>query len=60
MSQTMELPMHTVKTQLNAGLEATIKVPMPVDSGLSPDAGSISNYCLTQEIFTPTPEDCCP
>ena len=24
------------------------------------DTGSISNYCMTQEIFTPTPADCCP
>ena len=24
------------------------------------DACSISNHCLTQEIFTPTPADCCP
>ena len=45
---------------LQAGLEAGFQVPMPGDSGLSPDAGSISNYCLTQEIFTPTPADCCP
>ena len=43
-----------------AGLEAAFQVPMPGDIGLSPDAGSISNYCLTQEIFTPTPADCCP
>ena len=44
----------------NAGLEAAFQVPMPGDSGLSLDAGSISNYCLTQEIFTPNPADCCP
>ena len=43
-----------------AGLEAAFQVPMPGDSGSSPDASSISNYCLTQEIFTPTPADCCP
>ena len=43
-----------------AGLEAAFQVPMPGDSGSSPNAGSISNYCLTQEIFTPTPVDCCP
>ena len=43
-----------------AGLEAALQVPMLGDSGSSPDAGSISNYCLTQEIFTPTPADCCP
>ena len=30
---------------------------MPGDSGSSPNTGSISNYCLTQEIFTPTPAD---
>ena len=28
-----------------AGLEAAFQVPMPGDSGSSPDAGSISNYC---------------
>ena len=27
-----------------AGLEAVFQVPMPGDSGSSPDAGSISNY----------------
>ena len=27
-----------------AGLEAAFQVPMPGDSGSSPDAGSISNY----------------
>ena len=43
-----------------AGLEAAFQVPMPGDSGSNPDAGSISNYFLTQEIFTPTPADCCP
>ena len=43
-----------------AGLEAAFQVSMPGDSGSSPDASSISNYCLTQEIFTPTPADCCP
>ena len=43
-----------------AGLEAAFQVPMPGDSSLSPDAGSISNYFLTKEIFTPTPADCCP
>ena len=43
-----------------AGLEAAFQVPMPGDSGSSPDTGSNSNYCLTQEIFTPTPADCCP
>ena len=43
-----------------AGLEAAFQVPMPRDSGSSLDAGSISNYCLTQEIFTPSPADCCP
>ena len=43
-----------------AGLEAAFQIPMAGDSGLSPDAGSISNSCLTQEIFTPTPADCCP
>ena len=36
-----------------AGLEAAFQVPR--DSGSSLDAGSISNYCLTQEIFTLTP-----
>ena len=35
-----------------AGLEAAFQVPMPGDSGSSPDAGSISNYCLTQEIHS--------
>ena len=30
-----------------AGLEAVFQVPIPGDSGSSPDAGSISNYCLT-------------
>ena len=43
-----------------AGVEAAFQVPMPGDSGSSPDAGSISNYSLTQEIFTLTPADCCP
>ena len=38
-----------------AGLEAAFQVPMPGDSGLSPNDSSISNYCLTQENFTPTP-----
>ena len=38
-----------------AGLEAAFQVPMPGDIGLSPDAGSISNYCLTQEIFHSNP-----
>ena len=28
---------------------------MPGDSGSSPDAGSISNYCLTQEIYHSNP-----
>ena len=44
----------------NIGLEAAFQVPMTGDSGSSPDAVRISNYCLTQEIFTPTPADCCP
>ena len=35
-----------------AGLEAAFKVPMPGDS---PDAGSISKYCSTQEIFHSNP-----
>ena len=35
-------------------LEAAFQVPMPGDSGSSHDAGNISNYCLTQEIFTQT------
>ena len=43
-----------------AGLEAVFQVPIPGDSGSSPNTISISNYCLTQEIFTPTPADCCP
>ena len=43
-----------------AGLAAAFQVPIPGDSGSSPDASSISNYCLPQEIFTPTPADCCP
>ena len=43
-----------------AGLEAAFQVPMPGDSGSSPDAGSISNYFLTLKIFTPIPADCCP
>ena len=43
-----------------AGLEAAFQVPVPRDSGLSPKAGSISNYCLTQENFTPNPGNCCP
>ena len=34
-----------------AGLEAAFQVPMPGDSDSSPNASSISNYCLTQEIF---------
>ena len=38
-----------------AGLEAVFHVPIPGDSGSSPDAGSISNYCLTQEIFHSNP-----
>jgi hypothetical protein len=37
------------------GLEAAFQVPMPGDSGLSPDTGTISNYCLTQEIFHSNP-----
>ena len=49
---------HTILGQ--AGLEAAFQVPMPGDSDSSPDAGSLSNYCLTQDIFTPTPADCCP
>ena len=49
-----------LEKSIQAGLEAVFPVPMPGDSGLSPDAGSISNYCLTQEIFTPTPAYCCP
>ena len=40
-----------------AGLEAVFQVPMPGDSGSSPDAGSISNYCLTQEIFHSNPSE---
>ena len=63
-----EASLSTVTMQIyilgQAGLEAAFQVPMPGDSGSSPDAGSISNYCLTQEIFTPTPAetpaDCCP
>jgi hypothetical protein len=35
-------------------------VPMPGDSGSNPDAGSISRYRLTKEIFNPTPAYCCP
>ena len=35
-----------------AGLEAAFQVPMPGDSGLSPDASSISNYCLTATSAT--------
>ena len=46
------LQIETVTGQ--AGIEAAFQVPMPGDSGSSPDVGSISNYCLTQEIFTPT------
>jgi hypothetical protein len=38
-----------------AGLEAVFQVPIPGDSGSSPNAGSISNYCLTQEIFHSNP-----
>ena len=38
-------------TTSQAGLEAAFQFPMPADSGLSPDAGSISNYRLTQEIY---------
>ena len=38
-----------------AGFEAAFQVPMPGDSGSSPDAGSISNYCLTQEIYHSNP-----
>ena len=38
-----------------AGLEAAFQVLMPGDSGSSPDAGSISNYYLTQEIFHSNP-----
>ena len=38
-----------------AGLEAAFQVPMPGDSGSSPEAGSISNYCLTQEIYHSNP-----
>ena len=34
--------LHTKTGQ--AGLEAVFQVPMPGDSGSSPDAGSISNY----------------
>ena len=48
-----------VKSQGHAGLEAAFQVPMPGDSGSSPDTDSISNYYLTQKIFTPTPADCC-
>ena len=42
------------------GLEAAFQVPESGDSGSSPDASSFKNYCSTQEIFTPTPADCCP
>ena len=31
-----------------AGLEAVFQVPIPGDSGSSPDAGSISNYFVTE------------
>ena len=41
-------------------LEAAFQVSMPGDIGLSPDAGSISNYCFTQKFITPTPADCFP
>ena len=49
-----------VATLGQAGLEAAFQVLMPGDSGSSPDTSSISNYCLTQKIFTPTAVDCCP
>ena len=42
------------------GVKAMFQVLMPEDSGSSPDAGSIINYYLTQEIFPPTPEESLP
>ena len=33
---------------------------MPEDSGSSPIAGSIIIYCLTQEIYPPTPVESLP
>ena len=44
-----------LEKSIQAGLEAVFPVPMPGDSGLSPGAGSISNYCLIQEIFHSNP-----
>ena len=42
-----------------AGLEAAFQVPMPCQ-GTAVQAGSISNYCLTQEIFHSTLADFLP
>ena len=46
---------NKLKVLGQAGLETVFQVPMPGDSGLSPDAGSISNYCLIQEIYHSNP-----
>jgi hypothetical protein len=53
-------PLREHSSMCQVGLEAAFQVPMPGDSGSRPDVGSISNYCLTQEIFTTSPADCCP
>ena len=56
----MMLKVNLTKQSAAAGLEAVFQVLIPGDSSSSPGAGSISNYCLTQEISTPTPVDCGP
>ena len=49
------LRLRILKQTGQANLEAVFQVPMPGDSGSNPIAGSISNYCLSQEIFHSNP-----